>query len=76
MTVGLISRERWSALEPLLDVALDLEPAARTAFFDHACGGDTALRAEARSLLEACELGFDFLTGAPAESCRGSAGRE
>lgn len=62
MTVGFISRKRWNLLEPLLDVALDLEPAARTAFFDQACGGDTALRAEAGSLLTACDLGFDLLT--------------
>jgi len=61
MTLGSLSRERWKALEPLLDAALELEPAMRSAFLDSSCRGDTALRAEIDSLLTACELGSGIL---------------
>jgi serine/threonine-protein kinase len=65
MTLGSLSRERWKALEPLLDAALELEPAMRSTFLDNACAGDSALRAELDSLLAACDLGSGILA-APA----------
>jgi eukaryotic-like serine/threonine-protein kinase len=61
MTLGSLSRDRWAVLEPLLDAALELEAARRSAFLDEACGGDTALRAEVGALLEACEQGEGML---------------
>src|SRR4051812_23448135 len=45
----------WQHVEHLLNVALKLDPAKRAAFLDHACGADSALRAEVASLLEAHE---------------------
>jgi eukaryotic-like serine/threonine-protein kinase len=60
-----ISRERWSVLEPLLDAALELEPAKRAAFVDSACQRDLVLRAELNALIVACERG-DAMLSAPA----------
>src|SRR5687768_16252520 len=57
-----VSRERWKALEPLLDAALDLEPADRAPFLDDACRGDARLRAELEELVDACERGATILT--------------
>ena len=54
--LGTLSRERWRALEPLLDAALELAPGERTAFLDGECRGDPTLRADVRSLVAACEL--------------------
>jgi len=65
MTLGSLSRERWKELEPLLDAALELEPAMRSAFLDSACRGDAALRAEVSALLTACDLGSGIMA-APA----------
>ena len=48
-------RERWEAIEKVLDGALDLPPERRTEFLAEACAGDEALRAEVESLLEAHE---------------------
>ncbi len=42
-------------LEPLLDAALELEPAERAAFLEQACRADDALRTEILALLAACE---------------------
>jgi TolB-like protein len=61
MTLGSLSRDRWKTLEPLLDAALELEPAQRAAFLESTCRGDAALRAEVESLLAACELGTGIL---------------
>ncbi|MEP6494727.1 MAG: serine/threonine-protein kinase [bacterium] len=52
-------------LEPLLDVALELEPSERSAFLDDACGRDAALMAEVSALLKACERAEAILS-APA----------
>ena len=60
-SLGSLSRERWRELEPLLDAALEVEPARRPAFLDRACGGDLALRAELKALLAACDLGANML---------------
>jgi serine/threonine-protein kinase len=46
---------RWNELAPLLDAALEREPADRPAFLDRACAGDTALRAELETLLADCK---------------------
>jgi serine/threonine-protein kinase len=48
-------------VEPLLDAALELEPADRRTFLDGACGGDDILHAQVRALLTACELGGTIL---------------
>jgi serine/threonine-protein kinase len=50
-----LSRERWKAVERLLDAALDLDPDQRSEFLADACEGDHALGDEVRSLLAACE---------------------
>ena len=47
--------DRWNELAPLLDAALECEPADRPAFLDRACAGDTALRAELETLLADCK---------------------
>jgi eukaryotic-like serine/threonine-protein kinase len=60
-----ITRERWSVLEPLLDAALELEPAKRAAFVDKACQRDPVLRSELKALIVACERGDEMLS-APA----------
>ena len=54
-------RERWAALEPLLDQALDLPPERRSEFLESACG-DPALRQELERLLHAAEAPADLLT--------------
>jgi len=50
-----MSRDRWRVLEPLLDAALELDPAERSSYLRDACGRDLALRSEVMSLLAACE---------------------
>jgi serine/threonine-protein kinase len=62
MKLGLLSRERWTVVEPVLDAALELEPDERSAFLDNACRGDAKLRAEVESLLAACDLGDSILS--------------
>ena len=62
MPLGLLSRERWVVIEPLLDAALELEPTTRPKFLDGACAGDAELRTEVGALLAACELGDAILT--------------
>jgi serine/threonine-protein kinase len=62
MTLGSVSRERWRVLEPLLDAALELEPAKRPSFIATACGRDPRLRAELESLIAACEQADTMLT--------------
>jgi TolB-like protein len=52
-------------LEPLLDAALELDPADRPAFLDDACHGDLVLRDELIELLAHCVRGEGVL-GAPA----------
>ena len=59
-------RERWAALEPLLDQALDLPPERRSEFLESACS-DPALRQELERLLHAAEAPADLLTGPVAD---------
>jgi non-specific serine/threonine protein kinase/serine/threonine-protein kinase len=58
MVEGLFQRAR-----AVFDGALALDPAARAAFLEQACGGDTELRREVDSLLEANEQARGFLSG-------------
>ena len=54
--------ERLGQLLPLLESALELEPAARRAWLDQACGGDEELRRDLESLLaekETADKRFD-----------------
>ena len=60
-SLGSLSREHWSVLEPLLDAALELEPEEREAFLENACRHDRALLTEIRALLTACDLGDGIL---------------
>jgi serine/threonine-protein kinase len=45
------TRKHWQEIDRIFAAALELEPAARAAFLDEACGGDEQLRAEVESLL-------------------------
>ena len=47
--------ERWQRVQELVERALGQPPDARAAFLARACDDDPALRAEALSLLDACE---------------------
>jgi serine/threonine protein kinase len=44
--------ERWRRIDDLFGAALGLDPAARDAWLDEACGDDEGLRAEIRRLLD------------------------
>jgi len=43
--------EQWQRVRPILESALELDPASRSAFVDSACAGDDSLRLEVQSLL-------------------------
>jgi serine/threonine-protein kinase len=47
--------DRWQRLEELFFVASDLEPSARPAFLERACGIDTELRREVEALLQSSD---------------------
>ena len=53
--------ERWLRVEPILDRALELPPAARASFLDEACADDSGLRADAEALLDAERRSASFL---------------
>lgn len=63
-----MSAERWREIQQAVDGALDLPPAARTAYLDATCGADDALRRSVARLLESCEHAArtDTLLGTPA----------
>ena len=50
-----ISPERWKAIQPLIDRALDTAPAERSAFYERACGGGLITRGELERLVGDCE---------------------
>lgn len=52
---------RWRHIESILDLALDLSPAERSALLDESCAGDPDLRAEVEAVLEADEQAGTFL---------------
>jgi serine/threonine protein kinase len=53
--------ERWERIERIYQAALDQEPTARTEFLDRTCAGDSELRREVVSLLEAHKTDDRFL---------------
>jgi len=61
-----LSPMRWQVVRAAAEGALALEPIARAAFLDEACGGDPELRASAERLVLACERAAEstgFLAG-------------
>lgn len=56
-----VDRDRWRAVEEVLDGALDLPHEKRPEYLDHACAGDEDLKAEVESLIEAHEEAGDYL---------------
>ena len=58
--------ERWSDVAPLLDDALDREPAERAAFLERECSGDPRLRNAVARMLRACDDSEGFLEDAAA----------
>ncbi|MEM8559348.1 MAG: serine/threonine-protein kinase, partial [Bacteroidota bacterium] len=54
-------RERWARLESVLEIALELSPAARIDFLDDECGDDPELRAEVEAILAADAEADSFL---------------
>src|SRR5262249_29724420 len=56
------SSERWTAIAPLLDAALDLAPERRSAFLAERCATDPELRGEVERLLAAAEAVGSLLT--------------
>jgi serine/threonine-protein kinase len=55
------SRDHFRYVDRIFDAALDLEPSARDAFLDTACGSDAELRGRVRTLLDAHERSSAFL---------------
>jgi len=53
--------DHWNRLEKLFYQALDLEPTARIAFLNQACGDNASLRKEVESLLKSSDKTFGFL---------------
>jgi eukaryotic-like serine/threonine-protein kinase len=53
--------DHWTRLEKLFYQALDLEPTARIAFLNQACGDNASLRKEVESLLKSSDKTFGFL---------------
>ena len=58
---GPVSAEDWRVFGPMLDAALDTPPERRAQFIAQACGGDAAMIARLRRLLEECEEGDALL---------------
>ena len=52
---------RWEDVSRLVDLALDLEAAARPEFLERTCSADAALRAEVERLLAAAVRAADYL---------------
>ena len=59
-----VIRQRWNAIEPILDGALELGPDRWADYLDSACHGDLELRAAVERLLAAYPRLQDSLTGA------------
>jgi len=56
-----MSSPRWEKVEELFHAALEREPAARNAFLNEACNGDSELRREVESLVAAADTKPRFL---------------
>jgi len=52
----------------ILNAALELRPAERTAYLDQACAGDAALRRQVEALLQAHAHAEGFLDAPPAQA--------
>jgi eukaryotic-like serine/threonine-protein kinase len=59
--------EHWRRIEELFHAALELEPQARPAFLQQACGADAGLRKEVESLLDSAGKTIDFVPQAVLE---------
>ena len=57
-----LDRERWQRVSPILEAALELPPAARAAYLNESCGGDTELRRNVEELLAAEASAGSFLS--------------
>ena len=58
--------ERWQEVKAVLESALQLDSAKRSAYLDHACSSDPSLRHEVESLLSAEQkAGGSFLECPP-----------
>jgi serine/threonine protein kinase/tetratricopeptide (TPR) repeat protein len=55
-----LTPEQWQRVRPILESALELDPASRPAFLDHACE-DAFVRHEIESLIASYELPSSFL---------------
>lgn len=53
--------ERWEQIERVYTTALETEASQRSAFLDHACAGDDALRREVESLLAYVTRAQEFI---------------
>ncbi|PYX29865.1 MAG: hypothetical protein DMG80_13610 [Acidobacteria bacterium] len=60
--------ERWKQVDQLLESALGLPPERRQEFLRQACGGDSALEEEVRSLLKSHQNLGNFLEGPAIEA--------
>lgn len=58
---------RWQRVEELFYAALELDPAARSAFLDATCGQDLVLREELESLLRSSQHSLNFARKAVVE---------
>jgi eukaryotic-like serine/threonine-protein kinase len=65
------SPDEWTRIEAILDEVLDLDPRARQAVLDRACGTDLDLRSRIESLLAADEDASMFLETPAAEYAAG-----
>ena len=64
------SSRDWPRVKAILDDALEREGAARAAYLDSACGGDSALRREVDTLVEAAERDWSLIDGGAAALAR------
>jgi tetratricopeptide (TPR) repeat protein len=62
-----LTPNRWRRVTEILDGALELEPAAQTAYVERCCDGDAGLRAAVETLLRADAASGDFLETPAAE---------
>ena len=53
--------EWWQRIKPLLQSALERDPAERSAFLAKECGGDEALRKHVESLIASHEQAGEFI---------------
>jgi serine/threonine-protein kinase len=58
--------ERWASIKAVFQEALGVEPAARAAMLDRACGEDHEMREEVESLLAAYDGAGSFMDATPA----------